>query len=110
MNLNERQLKIKSRISEDDFISYVEDILRWETLCDSPVAEGIAKKIVSDQSIDNLSNNQLETFIIYGIDTDQNYSSSCIRCATEIPWCEMLHGIDEGGYCNYCWHMKEKED
>lgn len=39
-----------------------------------------------------------------------NYNTveRCTRCSSEIPWCEMLEAIDNGGYCSYCQHMKEK--
>ena len=37
-----------------------------------------------------------------------NSVNECERCAIAIPWCEMLAATDNGGFCSYCAHMKEK--
>lgn len=88
----ERQLRIKERMVDEDFIGYLKDILENNQLYDSPAAEGIAKKVVAEGTIANLSEKQVHTLIVYGVDVDGNYIKGCGICGEELPWCEMAYG------------------
>lgn len=107
MSLNERQEMIYNRLNEEDFIEYLEDLIRGDQLCDSAAAEGIAKKIIGEGTINNLSTRQIETLIVFGIDTENNYLRKCKRCDDDIPWSEMIMAA-ETGYCGYHLHKAEK--
>lgn len=67
---------------------------------------GIAQRMV-DKGYDSLSEKQKYVFDKM---IKENSVSECQRCASDIPWCEMLEALDNGGYCNYCQHMMEKDD
>lgn len=32
---------------------------------------------------------------------EENYVKECQRCGCDIPWCEMLEALDNGGFCGY---------
>ncbi|WP_207695520.1 hypothetical protein DOK67_0000151 [Enterococcus sp. DIV0212c] len=106
--LNESEEEIKARMQEDDFVGYVDEILQAGQLIDSPASVGIAKQIISNDGIETLSLSQLETFIKYGIDTDQNYLRRCDRCDNELPWSEMSYGAFIG-LCSYCQQMESHD-
>ncbi len=90
------------RYHEDDFTSYLQDLITSKRLEDKE--EGITK-LYLDKGYDALSNKQRYVFDKM---IENNSVSECIRCATSIPWCEMIEALENGGYCNYCHHMKEK--
>lgn len=107
--LTDRQERIKERMYEDDFIGYLEELIAEEKLMDSKAALGIAKKITSEKTLANLTERQIDTLIMYGIDVEENYISSCSVCSEELPWCEMSYGayIDK---CSWCQQRDSKED
>ena len=37
-------------------------------------------------------------------------TNECTQCGNPIPWPEMLDAHDNGGYCGWCWHHKNKDD
>lgn len=39
---------------------------------------------------------------------ENNTVDECQRCGEDVPWCEMLEALDNGGLCSYCQHMMEK--
>lgn len=107
--LNDRQERIKNRIEEDDFLGYLDTLIEGDNFIDSPASLGIAKKAVSDNSIVNLTDYQIETLIKYGIDIEGNYISECNVCQTELPWCEMSYGAYIG-MCSKCQQTTSKDD
>ena len=90
------------RFNEEDFNGYLEQLIESGRL--DLMQSGITKLVI-DRGYDALSPKQRKVFD-YMIDT--NTVESCERCACDIPWCEMLEALDNGGYCNYCQHMMEK--
>lgn len=92
------------RYNEDDFNAFVEDLIRMDRLSDKE--SGIAK-LYLDKGYDNLSSKQK---YIFDKAIENNYISACNRCVMEIPWCEMIEALDNGGYCNYCQHMMERSE
>ncbi|MDY2883698.1 MAG: hypothetical protein SOT71_13695 [Romboutsia timonensis] len=96
--------KIIQRFSQDDFNSFLKDLI--DIGCLEGSALGITKKVINN-GFDYLSDKQKYVFLQYVI--IPNYIENCKRCNTEIPWCEMLNASYEGnGYCGYCSHMEEK--
>lgn len=89
---------------EDDFEGFVEDLIKSGRLDDK--AEGIAKRML-DKGYDSLSDKQKYVFVKA---IEENYVKECQRCGCDIPWCEMLEALDNGGFCGYCQHMMEKID
>lgn len=92
----------KERFVEEDFEGFVEDLIKSGRLDDK--TEGIAKRML-DKGYDSLSDKQK---YVFNKAIEENYVEECQRCACDIPWCEMLEALDNGGYCNYCQHMMEK--
>ena len=81
----------KDRYNEEDFNSFIEQLIESGRIEDHGYEALSAKqKHVFDHMIAN------------------NTVDECKRCAIDIPWCEMLEALDNGGYCNYCQHMMEK--
>lgn len=92
----------KERYNEDDFEGFVEDLINSNRLNDTQ--SGVAKRML-DKGYDSLSDKQK---YVFDHAIEDNYVDECQRCASEIPWCEMMEALDNGGYCNYCQHMMEK--
>lgn len=90
------------RFNEEDFNEYLEQLIESGRL--DSMESGITKLVI-DKGYDALSPKQRKVFD-YMIDT--NAVKSCKFCACDIPWCEMLEALDNGGYCNHCQHMMEK--
>lgn len=90
------------RYLEEDFEGFVEDLIKSGRLEDKEF--GISKRML-DKGYGSLSNKQKYVFDKM---IDSNSVEECKRCACDIPWCEMLEALDNGGYCNYCQHMMEK--
>ncbi|UPS45357.1 hypothetical protein M1D30_04065 [Prevotella sp. E15-22] len=92
------------RYNEDDFKGFVEDLISSGRIEDKEA--GIAKYMI-DNGYESLSEKQKYVF-------DQmikdNTVEECQRCGVDIPWCEMLEALYNGGLCNYCQHVKEKMD
>ena len=92
------------RYTEEDFNGFVEDLLRLERL--DRVQSGIAKYFL-EHGYDALSEKQK---YVFNKAIEENTVESCNRCVMDIPWCEMIEALDNGGYCNYCQHMMEKSE
>lgn len=90
------------RFNEEDFNWYLEQLIKSDRL--DSTQSGITKLVI-DKGYDVLSPKQKKVFD-YMIDT--NTVEHCKRCECNIPWCEMLEALENGGYCNYCQHMLEK--
>lgn len=92
----------EERFIEEDFEGFLEDLIKSGRLDDKEA--GIAKRML-DKGYDNLSDKQK---YVFNKMIRNNSVEECQRCACDIPWCEMLEALDNGGYCNYCQHMMEK--
>lgn len=90
------------RYNEDDFEGFVQDLINTGRIEEKEA--GIAK-LMLDKGYDKLSDKQKYVFDKM---INENTVEECKRCATDIPWCEMLEALENGGYCNYCQHMMEK--
>ena len=90
------------RYNEDDFEGFVQDLINTGRI--EGKEAGIAK-LMLDKGYDKLSDKQKYVFDKM---INENTVEECKRCATDIPWCEMLEALENGGYCNYCQHMMEK--
>lgn len=89
-----------------EIIDFVDDLVRSGRLEDP--ALGIAKKVVADRGTENLSEKQMYVYENYVL--KPNIIKTCTACASTIPYSEMAEALDNGGYCNYCAHMREKYD
>ena len=89
---------------EEDFEGFVEDLINYGRI--EGKEAGIAK-LMLDKGYDALSEKQK---YIFDKMIGENSVDECKRCGCDIPWCEMLEALDNGGYCNYCQHMMEKID
>lgn len=89
---------------DDDCIGYVEQLIELNYI-EEKTALGVAKQFVNDgfQSLSDKQKYVLETYVL-----GENKVEDCKRCASPIPWSEMLEALDHG-HCSYCWHMKHKE-
>lgn len=92
------------RFYEDDFNSFLEDLVSSHRI--EGIEAGITKYVI-DHGYDALSIKQKNVFDKM---IANNTVSECKRCATDIPWSEMLDALDNGGLCNWCQHMEEKEE
>jgi len=93
-----------TRYNEDDFTGFLQELIDSNQL--EPMQKGITKLVI-DKGYDALSFKQ-KTVFDYMVEEYTN--DVCERCGVEIPWCEMLDTLDNGGYCNYCKHMLEKNE
>ena len=94
----------KERFFEEDFEGFVQDLIGSGRLDEKEA--GIAKRML-DKGYDTLSDKQK---FVFDKAIENNVIKECQRCGSDIPWCEMLEALDNGGYCNYCQHMMEKID
>lgn len=92
------------RFHEEGFNDFLQELVDSEQL--EPMQKGITKLVI-DKGYDILSDKQKHVFN-YMI--DEICTETCERCGIEIPWCEMFDALDNGGYCNYCKHMLEKNE
>lgn len=92
----------KDRYNEEDFNSFIEQLIESGRI--EGMEAGIAKYMI-DHGYEALSTKQKHVFDHM---IANNTVDECKRCAIDIPWCEMLEALDNGGYCNYCQHMMEK--
>lgn len=90
------------RYNEEDFEGFVQDLISTGRI--EGKEAGIAK-LMLDKGYDALSDKQKYVFDKM---IKENSVEECKRCAIDIPWCEMLEALENGGYCNYCQHMMEK--
>lgn len=94
----------ETRFLEDDFEGFVQDLINSGHLEEKEA--GIAKRML-DKGYDSLSEKQR---YVFDKAIENNSVKECKRCGCDIPWCEMLEALDNGGFCNYCQHMMEKID
>lgn len=92
----------KERYNEEDFEGFVQDLIQSGRI--EGKEAGIAKQMI-DKGYGSLTEKQRYVFDKM---IENNSVDECKRCACDIPWCEMLEALDNGGYCNYCQHMMEK--
>lgn len=97
-----RKIIKKERYLENDFNVFVEELIILSRIEDKE--EGIAKRMLA-KGYDSLSDKQK---YVFDKAIEKNAVDKCQRCGIDIPWCEMLEALDNGGYCNYCHHMMEK--
>jgi hypothetical protein len=98
---------IESRIKEEDFNSFLHDLLT-HGLIEDDMHKGITK-LVLNKGYEILTDKQKQVFMYYVL--APNYIEKCIRDAEDIPWCEMVYAVEEGdGLCSYCRHLLEKDD
>lgn len=92
------------RYNEPDFPDYLQDLITSGRIDNKRI--GIIRYFL-DYGYDALSEKQR---YVFNQTIEDNIVDECTRCAIEIPWCEMLEALDNGGFCNYCQHMMEKDD
>jgi len=90
--------------NDQDYLDFLQELVNSDRI-DGGAALGVTKMVI-DGRCDELSQPQWNTFLKHV--AELNYVDGCTRCATPIPWCEMLEALDNGGYCNYCVHKMEK--
>ena len=92
---------------EDDggYASFLQELVDGKHL--EGAALGITKLVI-DKGPGVLSPKQL--FVFNKEVIDANTTQACSRCEADIPWSEMYASLDNGGLCNYCWHMMQKAD
>ena len=88
---------------EEGFPSFLRELIEWDLLEGS--ALGIAKQVLA-QGVDSLSAKQLYVFENHIIAA--RTVEECTRCAHDIPWHEMVAAYRNGGYCDYCEHMRTR--
>ena len=93
----------KERYFEEDFKGFLGQLISSGRI--EGKEAGIAKYDI-DNDYDSLSDKQKYVFDRM---IDEYSIKECKRCGCNIPWCEMLEALDNGGYCNYCQHMMEKD-
>ena len=95
---------MRNRYNEEDFNYYVGDLIASGRLNEKEA--GIAKQML-DQGYDSLSDKQK---YVFDKAIENNSMKECKRCSSDIPWCEMIEALDNGGLCGWCQHFKEKMD
>lgn len=92
----------EQRYLEEDFNGFVEDLINSGRLEDKEL--GIAKRML-DKRYESLSDKQMYVFDKM---IENNSTQECQMCGCDIPWCEMLEALDNGGYCSHCQHIREE--
>ena len=95
----------KNRYFEEDFVSFVQELLDRKCFNDSK-EEGIAKLVI-DKGFESLSDKQ--KFVFENSISDLVYDE-CRLCGEDIPWCEMSAAEDNGQLCSWCYHVRTKDD
>ncbi|OEZ02411.1 MULTISPECIES: hypothetical protein [Stenotrophomonas] len=90
-------------VQDDGFSDFLEEVLGGGAL--EGAAEGITRQVV-ERGQESLSDKQ--AFVFKRDVLDVYVVDGCKRCEAPVPWSEMYAASDNGGYCNYCWHMLEK--
>ena len=94
----------KKRYTEDGFQGFVAELVASNKIEEKEL--GIAKQML-DKGYKSLSEKQKYVFDRM---INNHTVNECQRCGIDIPWCEMLAALDNGGLCNYCQHLKERMD
>lgn len=95
----------KHRFSEEDFKDFLEFLLKSGRI-DNPKEIGIIKCVI-DNGYDSLSTKQM---YVFNNTIAQNSVDECVMCLCDIPWCEMMEALENGGYCCHCRHLIDKDD
>ena len=95
----------KSRYYEEDFNSFIRELVETKRFSDSK-EEGIAKLVI-DKGFDSLTNKQ--KFIFENSISHYVYDE-CSRCKLEIPWCEMSAAESNGVKCSWCQQLGRDDD
>ena len=95
----------QAMLEDDGFSGFLQELLDGD--CLEGASAGIAKKVIAD-GVESLSQKQKYVFDTYVL--GEYVTPECSRCSNVIPWCEMYTAYDNGGLCNWCWHMTTKDD
>ena len=87
---------------DNEFKGFVQDLINSGRV--EGKEAGIAQ-FALDKGYETLSEKQKYVFDKM---INENTVEQCNRCGCDIPWCEMLEALDNGGFCNYCQHIWEK--
>jgi hypothetical protein len=88
---------------EENFQIFLQELIHWEQI--EGVAVGITKQVLAEGT-GSLSEKQMNVFEKHVIEA--NFVDQCARCACEIAWHEMASAKRNGGYCDYCEHMRNR--
>lgn len=91
-----------TNFDDEDFIGYLNDLVDSGRLESKEL--GITKLVIA-KGYKVLTPKQK---MVFDSVIATNTVDSCKLCAIDIPWCEMLAALDNGGYCSHCQHVKEK--
>lgn len=91
----------KEKYNEEGLSAFIEELIdsRLEGM------EADIAKLMLDKGYASLSKKQR---YIFDKSIENHTIDECQRCGVDIPWCEMLEALVNGGYCGYCQHMMEK--
>lgn len=92
----------KEKYNEEGLSAFIEELI------DSNRLEGMEAdiaKLMLDKGYASLSKKQR---YIFDKSIENHTIDECQLCGVDIPWCEMLEALVNGGYCGYCQHMMEK--
>ena len=92
----------KEKYNEEGLSAFIEELIDSNRL--EGMEAGIAR-LMLDKGYDSLSKKQR---YIFDKSIENHTIDECQRCGVDIPWCEMLEALVNGGYCGYCQHMMEK--
>ncbi|WP_207215837.1 hypothetical protein [Pseudolysobacter antarcticus] len=87
----------------DGLAEFLIELLEGEHL--DGAAAGITRRVI-DRGLESLTDKQKFVFERDVMTTFGN--ATCDACENEIPMSEKAHALQNGGMCNYCWHMMEK--
>lgn len=88
-----------------DFLNFLQELIDYDMIEKATPSYGITRMVI-DGRYNELSDTQWKVFVEYV--AEPNYVDECARNGCDIPWCEMIAAIDNGGYCGWCAHMLEK--
>ena len=88
---------------EEGFLKFLQELIEWEQI--EGAALGIAKQVL-DKGLESLSEQQDFVFRKYVVEA--NFVDRCKRCGNEIAWHEMVFAHRNGGFCEYCEHMRNR--
>ena len=93
----------ESRFQEEGFNDFLKEVVELGGI--EGAALGITKQVM-DKGYPSLTDNQIYVFKKEVL--DHYVTDSCTMCASPIPWEEMVHASDNGGYCSWCSNQIEK--
>jgi hypothetical protein len=97
---------VKGHNIEDGGLSaFLQELISLQAV--GGAALGITK-LVMDRGEEALSDKQKFVFDRHVL--EPNTVKACKFCDGDIPWCEMLAALDNGGYCSWCANLLSKGD